>query len=489
VFNILNDSDIEILAKGVIHILENLGFHCANEEILKAYEKGGAKVDYQGQVAKFPGKMIEDFIKEVRDTDKSLWYGKLKGQNKEAMYSGYNPYECTTAFKAPRLPYMFHNTSPYFYDDGTGEKRLGNREDFIKLIKLGDGIHQSIGMGHALLLSDVPSAIEPLEAAYTLLEYSNNPSGVYVHDVEQINYLLEIEAIAGINNPYWHWMANICPNSPLKLDRVVAKRLLYMVKSGIYPMKLAAMPICGVNIPVTTSGTIIIVSAEFIAVWLAAWLLSDKKIPLTGMPVLGTMDVKSGAVNFTAFDAAIRRLAICDFMRKWTGIMLSPGPGEWSPTQTPGMYCTLEKAYFSMIATAFTGHHPEIGVGHIDAGGAISCVQFLLDYDFTKGLGFLEAPDISEQELCLNSIKDIGFAMSETYMLDNYTLDNLNRCTWRPQFFGRSGWTPENEQKLLAQAKVKVKEILAEHKKPDQMQDKLPKIREVIESAKKKLSD
>ena len=54
------------------------------------------------------------------------------------------------------------------------------------------------------------------------------------------------------------------------------------------------------------------------------------------------------------------------------------------------MYCTLEKAYFSMAAAAFTDYHPDIGVRHVDAGLSISPVQVLLDHEFTEGLKLLD---------------------------------------------------------------------------------------------------
>ena len=48
-----------------------------------------------------------------------------------------------------------------------------------------------------------------------------------------------------------------------------------------------------------------------------------------------------------------------------------------------------------MIAAAFTDYHPDIGMGHIDAGLAISLVQVLLDYEFTEGLKLLEPPPVT----------------------------------------------------------------------------------------------
>jgi trimethylamine:corrinoid methyltransferase-like protein len=486
-FDVLKNVDVEILANGVMDVLGKVGFLCESETILKAYEKGGAKVDYEKQVAKFPRKMIEEFVEEIRKEDKTGWCDQLGKEDKSVIYSGFHPYSAISEFKAPPESYMFHNLSPFFYDDDKKEKRIGNHQDFATLIKLGDTLHPDQGMGHALILSDCPSKLEPLEAAYTLLEYSHNPRGVYVQDVAQIEYLQEIEAIAGITDPYWHWMANICCNSPLKLDKVVCERLVYMVETGVYPLKLAAMPVSGINIPMTTTGTIVMISAEFIAVWMAARLLQGKKIPLTGMPILGTMDVKTAEISFTALDAALKRLAICDFVKKWTGVRLSPGPGEWSPSKEPGLACTLEKAYFAMTAAAFTGHHTDVGVGHIDAGAAISCVQLLLDYDFTNSLKQLESPKICKEDICMDSILNVEFGLKSNYMEEDSTLNNLYSASWCPEFFSRTGYDKQKNDEAIAKANQKVKQLISEYKKPEGMDDKLTKVRKVIDRAKRNL--
>ena len=487
---ILSEKDVEVLAHGVCTVLERQGFHCENDDLLDAYEQAGALIDRDAHVAKFPRRVVMDFAECVRDEDKSGWHDWLRAEDKELFYSGYHPYEPPSEFKAPLLPYMFHSLSTYYYDDETTETRLGNRDDFLSLIRLGDVLHPEKGVGHVLNLSaDTDAPVEPLESALLLLEHSNNPRGVYVMDIRQIPYLEEIEAIFGIDDPYWHWMANICPSSPLKLDRLAAERYVYMLRKGIHPAKMAAMPVAGVNMPVTTAGTVVVIAAEFVALWLAARVLQSSKVPLTGMPVLGTLDLSNGDVSFTAFDAAIRRLAICEFVRKWVGVQLAPGPGEWTPTKGPGSYCTLEKAYFAMICAAFTGHHPEIGIGHIDAGLTISPVQLLLDWEFTKSLSFLEKPTITEENLGLDAILDVGFGFGEDFLTSDHTITHMRRAVWMPECVGRGGWSPEAEEKLLQRTLAKARGLMEQYSKPEVDPGKLVAARAVIERARQALCD
>ena len=483
----MTGSNVEKIADGVCDVLEKLGFHCEHAGILAALEKAGAQVDHDAMVARFPRAMTTAFVEALRGEDKSGWHDFMRGGNEQAIYSGYQPYDTPETFEAPPPLYLFHELSTYFHDDETGEKRQGNRADFATLIKLGDMLNPEMGSGHSLNVSgEVPASIEPLVAARTLIEHSVKPTGVYVMDVRQIPYLQEMQSIAGIENPYFPWMANVLCNSPLKMDSKVAQRLAYMVENGIDPIKACGMPVAGVNMPVTTAGGVVVLAAEFIAIWLSARALGSTA-PLVGMPCSGTMDLGSGNVSFVALDAARNRLAFCDFMKQWTGVVCSPGPGEWSPTKAPGFFCTLEKAYFSMTAAAFTGCHPDIGVGHVDAGLSMSPVQVLLDMEFTDGLKFLEPPPVTDETIALDAILDVGFGFKDDYITQEQTLDHMKSSTWIPRFFSRNGWTLEQEQALLGRAREKVRELVAAHQSPEGREEALVRIDQVIEAAKKEL--
>ena len=488
-FRLLREQDVEVLRRGVLQVLERVGFHVENREILQALKSAGAGVDFESQCARFPAAMTEAFVAAVRAEDKREWARRVAamGENAKTALSGWVSYEPEPELKAPYLPHLFHQLATFYYDDERQEKRKGNRDDYIRLIRFGDMLHPEEGSGHSLNLTEAAPAVEPLEAALCQLEYSRRPRGVYVHDVRQIDYLLEIEAIFGIDDPYWHWLANICPNSPLKLDRVVAERFLYMLKSGLYPAKLAAMPVSGVNMPVTTGGGAVIVAAEFLALWQAARALAPG-VPLTGLIVSGTMDMRSGQVSFGAWDALRCRLASAEFIRAWTGVAVSPSIGEWTPASQTGMFAALEKANVALAVAAFTGCHPEIGLGHLDAGLTLSPVQLLIERELTASLRFLERRPIDMASLGLESIAAIGFGLERNYMEEEHTISRLRQESWLPEFFGRNGWTPAEDQAVQERALGRFKELVAAHRAPEGREDQLAAARAVVDRARRVLT-
>lgn len=487
-YRILRDQDVELLGQGVLRILETVGLHVENRELLQALQSAGAKVDFDGQCARFPQSLTEAFVAQVSAEDKGEWARRIAGmgENAKTALSGFVPYEKSSAFAAPYQPHLFHQLATFYYDDERQQKRPGHREDFIRLIQFGDMLHPDRGSGHSLNLTEVPAPLEPLEAALTELEWSHYPRGVYVLEVRQIPYLEEIEAIFGIADPCWHWLANICPNSPLKLDRTVAERMLHMIKSGHYPAKLACMPVAGVNMPVTTGGGAVIMAAEFIAVWMACRAVVPG-VPLTGLIVCGTMDMRGGEVSFSAMDALRRRIATAEFLRLWTGVEVSPSIGDWSSALTTGMYAALEKAYVALAVAAFTGSHPEIGLGHLENGLSLSPVQLLIDRDLTEAVGLFEQRPLDLEQLGLETIEMIGFGFDRNYLGERHTAAHLRQELWLPNFFGRNGWTAAEDETIKQRALAKVKELVAAHEKPTGRDEQLGAAREVVERARREL--
>jgi trimethylamine:corrinoid methyltransferase-like protein len=487
-YRMLRDQDVDVLRRGVLRVLERVGFHVDNRELLQALEAGGADVDFQQHRARFPKAMTEEFVDAVRAEDKRQWAAKIAGMGEDTktVYSGWVPYEQAPELTAPYPPHLFHQLATFYYDDERREKRKGNREDYIHLIKFGDMLHPEAGSGHSLNLTEVPPPIEPLEAALCQLEYSHNPRGVYVLDVRQIEYLAEIEELFGITDPRWHWLANICTTSPLKLDKLAAERFVHMLRTGLYPAKLAAMPVSGVNMPVTTGGSIVIVAAEFLAMWMAARGIAPD-VPLTGLVISATLDMHGGQVAFGAYDALPRRIATAEFLRTWTGIEVSPSIGEWTSACQTGMFAALEKAYVAMTVAAFTGFHPEIGLGHLESGLTISPVQLLIERELTDGVRFLEHPLVDESSLGLDVIEDIGFGFDRNFLQEDHTASHFRQASWLPAFYGRNGWTPEEDQRVKEMALRRVKELVAAYRKPTGREEALAKARAVVERARREL--
>ena len=155
---LLDDGRVERLADATLTVLERVGIYCQNDELLKALGDYGAIIDMDACTARFPRRLITDFVETLR------------------CEAGEQPAAWRDPLKAPPLPALETQVAQFYYDDATGERRSGGREDFITLTKFGEALHPEQGVGHALILQDVPPLVEPMEAALLLAEYSARPA-------------------------------------------------------------------------------------------------------------------------------------------------------------------------------------------------------------------------------------------------------------------------------------------------------------------------
>jgi trimethylamine--corrinoid protein Co-methyltransferase len=484
--SLLKDTDIEPLAEGVLVVLEEVGILCQNAEMRQALAEMGARVDHEAERVLLPRRLVSEFVEGLR---------------KETERSRPQP----PRFVPPGPPGLGTQVAQLYHDYETDERRQGNRRDFVTLAQFGDVLHGDAGVGHALLLTDVPPLVEPLEAAMLLAQYARRPQGTFAWNVRQVPYLVEMGEILGLCD--WYTLGAICISHPLRFDRDLADRFVLMAKSGEVSvetgpglsvfvrkpaasasMGLTAMPVAGATTPVTPEGFIVVSTAEHIAAWMAARALNPA-VGLGGSMWAGSIDIKTGQVSYCAFDAMYCAFASVEFVRRWTGVPVGVGGGEYASAKAPGLYTALEKAYKAMMIAAFTGHDPGVGSGMFDDGKVISPVQLLLDRDMAMGVARLgRAVDPSEENIGLEAIREIGLGLQSSHLQTEHLLRHYRQALWMPELIDRAGWAgAEHEKRILDKAHARFRACLAEYRKPEGRDDQLAAMRQVVDRARREL--
>jgi len=464
---VLDDGDIPALGEAVLDVLEQAGVLCQCGELLAALDRAGARVDLQAERVAFPRRMTRDLLEQLRKEPKNESEG--------------------SAFVAPGLPHLGTQIAQFVYDYGAGERRRGNRADFIELTKLGSVLHPQVGVGHCLVLTDVPAMLEPLEAALLLAEYGHRPAPAFAWDVRQVEFLIEMGDILGRAN--WYTLGAICFAHPLRFDRHVAERLVHRARSG-ESTGLTTMPVAGVTTPLPLAGFIAVAAAEIIATWLAARSVNPD-VALGGSIWGGAMDMKTGAVSYSSYDAMLHSFALREFLLKWTGRDLPVGGGEYCDARSPGHYAALEKAYKAMTIAAFTGRHPEVGQGMLEDGKVLCPVQLLLERELGTGVQFLgRSIEVTPETICLDSILEVGSGLSRSHLDTEPTLRHFREHAWCPELLDRTGWDgPESDAATLQKMQDRCRELVAAYEKPEIDDDQLTRMRAVIERARRELLD
>jgi trimethylamine--corrinoid protein Co-methyltransferase len=481
---LLRDQHIEPIAEAALTILERIGILCQNEELLRALGAVGATVDYAAERVRFPRALVKEYV----DSFRAQYGGRLHGQsfNADGLVSEGGSQPAANAFAPPGLPVLSTDIAPLYYDWPSRQRRSSNTPDFIALLKLGEVLHGGCGVGHCLTPTDVPPVLEPLHSACVMAEYVTDPVGVYCFRADQRPYLQEMAEILGVGERLLCWGA-LCFAHPLRFDREPAGRLVLMARAGV-PVGLTAMPVAGVSTPITPEGFMAMTAAEQVAGWIAGRALNPS-VPLGGSMWAGTVDMRSGNVSYSAPDAMYMAFCSIEFIRRWTGVSIPPGSGEYTDAKEPGQYAVLEKMYKAMMVAAFTGQHPGVGSGMLECGKTMCPVQLLIERDALGSLDlFVHRIDPSPQNLALDTMLEVDLGFGRNFFESQHTLDHFQRNVWLPRLVDREGWRGgAQDRDLLDQAQRRIDEMLSQYRKPAGREEKLAQMRAVVERARRKL--
>ncbi|MGI5817806.1 MAG: trimethylamine methyltransferase family protein [Armatimonadota bacterium] len=465
---IISDDHIEPLANGVLTVLEKVGALCQNEELISGLEAMGAKVDRAGERVYLPRDLTAGFVAAMREE-----------------YAGRDEADAAN-LGAPGMPVIGTQVAQIYHDHRTGELRQSNREDLITLIKFGDTLHREQGVGHALSLTDVPALVEPLEAGLLLAEYAHTPHGPFAWHAEQIPWLREMGRVLG-REDWFAWGAS-CFAHPLRLDRDTAGKYVPRARDG-EPCGLTAMPVAGVSAPVTVEGFVVVVAAEFVAAWMAARGINPRA-PLRGSMWPGTVDMATGAVSYSAWDALYYGFACVEFIGRWCGLRVPVGSGEYCDAKTPGLYAALEKAHKSAVVTAFTGQPLTAGQGMVDEGRTLSAIQLLLDREYASAATHLARQfDPTPENLALDEILEVGLGIGTSHLETMHTARRFRDSLWLPELIDRSGYAGfEHEEEILRKTADRVDDLIARYEKPEGREEQLAEMRAIVERARAQLA-
>jgi len=292
---------------------------------------------------------------------------------------------------------------------------------------------------------------------------------------------MEMQEILGIELPCVS--SAPCIAHPLRLHKDMVGLLMRQARAG-GSIGITAMPVVGVSTPVTVEGFIAVAAAEIVSVWICGRLINPQ-VGLGGIMWAGSVDMKTGEVSYSTYDAMYHAFAVNEFIRRWTGVNFPPGTGEYCDAKAPGLAALFEKHYKAMTVAAFTGRHPDVGQGMLECGKTLSPVQLLLERDFVTGLEQYERRlDPTAANIVMEDIIAVDLGMTDNYLETMHTARNFRQNLWMPQLIERRGWNgAADDAAMIARAQAKVAELLGQYVKPEGREDKLEQMRRVMERA------
>ena len=457
------------LESAVFRTLAEAGCVVQDAGILEALQAAGATVDRAAQTARFPKTLALETIAEQK---RHSWQPPRASQ----------PF----ADSEFNLDVCLH-VAQFYYDWAKQERRPGNAEDFLYIVRFGD-VHGGT-VSHPLLLHREPPMVESLEALYLLLGHASRPGTTYMHYGQQAPYLAEIGEIWSSDRRRF-LAACVFAATPLRFDRRGCSVFRAMVEHGM-PGSIGTMVVSGASAPITPAGAIVTAAAEILGGWIILRVLGATP-PYGAGAATGSLNMRTAHAGFGTPEAMLQDLGVVElFRRRWGGHVGVAGQADYTDAQTPGIQAAYDRSLECMWVAAVTGTHPHVGSGLLDNGKTFCLEQLVIDEYVGRAHRRIAAGlEVSGETINLDDILAVGTGQGRSHMETEHTLRHYGESYHNPLFDvspHADGDEDARNRRVLERAHEIVVETVKKYVPPDVDADKLAAVRKVIDRARSDL--
>lgn len=433
-------ADVERLHEAALDLLGDPGLRIENERLTGALRRRGARVE--GEVVRFPRAWVEHTL-ELAMAEERARVGAVSSGNPPS-FPGELTFSWHTPFRdrAPaRVQASIGGGAPLYYDHSAGTNRYATGEDFLRLLRLAEGIPEIVTVGngvHYLREADgreVPPKLVAIRGAALAARHSSKPGCTSIIDRRQLPFLMELGRIvkgsaeAYLRNPI---LVNIHDTEPsLRLTRPEADLIEAMVGEGL-PIFILPMPLLGISTPVFPIAAAAVAAAEILGVWAAVKALRED-CPVQARCCSGVLNPANGAASFSAPESVLVDLAVAQLFRERYGLPCGTGVGLID-APVPGALSVFERT-FKLACSALAGE-PSFPVGIIGGAVVFAPEQVLLDLDIAAA-AVRYVRGIGEQRLAesLELIRARG--IGGLHLDSEHTAANFRECLQLPAILER----------------------------------------------------
>jgi trimethylamine--corrinoid protein Co-methyltransferase len=367
---------------------------------------------------------------------------------------------------------------PNILDHRTGVRRRGTLQDIVDGIRLCDALPNLDFLMSICIASDQDQETADRHQMRAMLMNSTKPILFVTTEFEGcVDAVAMAEAVAGgeealRSNPIAACYINVA--TPLRHNAEALQKLLFMAEKGL-PTTYTPVVLRGINGPVTAAGALALANAGELAGLVLAQLKRQ------GTPVIlsgGTNDMLDMRTLGDVYAAPENRV-MCVEMAHYYGLPVF-GLGGASDSKVPDEQAAAEAA-FSLLLESLAGSHLVHDVGYLESGLCNSLEQIAICdelINFVKR--FMEGLEVSEETLALDIIDEVG--PHGDFLGTKHTVEHFKE-DWYPNLLDRNnfeGWAAEGGNTLRQRARVRVDEILADHRPEPLPADVQRKIDEIV---------
>lgn len=410
-----------------------------NPEARRLLAEAGARVDPDSERVRFD----PDFIEEKITTAPSEFTLHARNPERNLRMGG-----DSVAFTAV--------SSPPNVSDEAGGRRVGNREDFQNLIRLGQTIN-TVHMwgGYPVEPVDIHASVRHLDALFDMLTLSDRVIHAYslgaqrnLDAIEMIKIARQVDDETLEREP--SLVSVINASSPLRYDTPMLQGIIEF-SSRNQVIIITPFTLAGAMAPVTVAGALAQHNAEALAG------IAFTQVVRPGAPVIyggftSNVDMQSGAPAFGTPEFMQTAMITGQLTRRYGIPYRSSGVNAANALDAQAAY----ESVFSLWGAVMGGAHMVLhAVGWMEGGLRASFEKMILDADLCAMVQrFMDPIDFSDTGLALDAVRDVG--PGGHYFGTPHTLERFRDAFYKPLL---SDWRnyetwdeagrPETKEKMI----------------------------------------
>jgi trimethylamine--corrinoid protein Co-methyltransferase len=443
----LSRETVERVVSEAYDLLSDPGVRVHSERALRLLAEHGAEIDLEAQVARIPAGLARSAV--------------------ETAPSSFYLYDAAGApvvhYGADDVQFDPGSAAIEILDHGKTKSRAPVTADFVRFIKLADGLDGLDAVATSLVCADVPQEVADLYRLYLVLLYTGKPvvTGAFAvetwHTMKDLLVAVADSAEALAEKP--RAVFDVCPSPPLLWSEITCENLMDCAQYGI-PAELVSMPLTGATGPATLLGAVVQHTAENLSgVTIHQLVKPGAPIVWGGSPA--AFDMRAGTPPMGAIETMMIDCAYAE-VGKYLELPTHAYLGM-SDSKVVDAQCGLESGSGALLG-ALAGINMISGPGMLDFESCFSLEKLVIDAEVV-GMAKRLVAGIAEREtpLGLDIIRQVGHA-------GNFLTTRHTRRWFREELFIPSGvidrdfrrnWEAKGSLDAAMRAHQRVEEMIA----------------------------
>lgn len=370
----------------------------------------------------------------------------------------------------------------HILDPETLEHKPSYTKDLVRLVKVVEMIPQYDAQSTAIVCNEVPKSIGDLYRLYILLMFSQKPIVTGSFSLQTLGTMIDMLAIfsgdrkALAEKPTA--VFDVCPSPPLIWSEFGGGNLIELARANI-PAQLISMPLAGAAAPVTLLGSVVQHAAESLS-GIAIHQLSNPGAPIVWGGAPAIFDMRRGTTPMGAIETAMIDAAYAQ-VGKSLNLPTHAYLGA-SDAKIVDAQAGLESGVTAIVG-ALAGINMISGAGMLDFLACQSAEKLVVDAEgIAMAQRLLAGIEVRTETLATAMFEGINF--KGDFLKQKITRELFSKEQYLPSAVidreSNRGWQAAGSLNTFDRAKIRVRELLASYKRPENPGDQEHKLQDLV---------